>query len=261
MKITVDVGNTTTAFGFFDGTNLVKVVTLETEPRRTFDQTLVHVTQMFDYEKLLSLKITDSIIASVVPIETSKMQRLIKALYGVEALVLGPGLKTGLALKVDNPNEVGADLVAVSVGALLEHQAPFILVDLGTVNKYILIDDKAQFAGVSFTAGLMMSKDALDKDTALLMQVSLEKPKYVIGKNTKDALNSGLIYGTIAQINGMIALISQEVGANLPVIITGGNASYIQEDVSSVTNHPVFYHPTLIHVGLHAILLKNKRGK
>ena len=105
------------------------------------------------------------------------------------------------------------------------------IVDLGTVNKYILIDEKKQFVGVSFTPGVMMSKDALDKNTALLMQVSLEKPLRVIGKNTKDALNSGLTYGTVAQIRGMSELINHEAGLQLPVIITGGNAIFIYEDL------------------------------
>ena len=176
-------------------------------------------------------------------------------------MIVGPGIKTGLPLKVDNPNEVGADLVSVSVGALSFYAAPFLIVDLGTVNKYIYIDDKKQFAGVSFTAGMMMSKDALDKDTALLMQVSLEKPSKVIGKNTKDALNSGLIYGAIAEIKGMVDLIKAEVQRDFPVLVTGGNASFINEDLEKDRHHRFIYNHYLIHYGLNEIISKNKRNK
>lgn len=259
MKITVDVGNTTIAFGFFDEGNLKRVLMIDTDSKRTFDQYLVNVSHLLEHESLKNITVEDAIISSVVPIETKKVSRLIHTLFGVDPLIVGPGIKTGLALKVDNPNEVGADLVSVSVGALSFYTAPFLIVDLGTVNKFILIDDKKQFAGVSFTPGLMMSKDALDKNTALLMQVSLEKPAQIMGKNTKDALNSGLVYGTIAQIRGMINMISEEVGTKLPMILTGGNASYVSEDLVGDTSHVTIYNNFLIHFGLFEILNKNTR--
>lgn len=259
MKITVDIGNTTIAFGFFDDGELRRVLTIDTDSRRTFDQYLAQVTNLLEREALLNIKVEEAIIASVVPIETKKMFQLIHTLFKIEALIVGPGIKTGLALKVDNPNEVGADLVAVSVGALSFYEAPFIVVDLGTVNKFILIDANKQFVGVSFTPGMMMSKDALDQKTALLMQVSLEKPNKVIGKNTKDALNSGLIYGTIAQIKGMVSLISREINTKLPVILTGGNAVFISEELVGDQSSEYIYNNFLVHFGLNEILTKNKR--
>lgn len=261
MKITVDIGNTTIAFGFFEQHELKKVVMIDTESRRTFDQYRMDVTNLLAHEQLMNIQVEEAIISSVVPIETNKISRLIKSLFGIEPLIVGPGIKTGLPLKVDNPNEVGADLVSVSVGALSFYTAPFLIVDLGTVNKYIYVDEKKQFAGVSFTAGVMMSKDALDKNTALLMQVSLEKPKKIIGKNTKDSLNSGLIYGTIAEIKGMVDLIKAEVQRDFPIIVTGGNASYISDDLEKDAHHHFIYNHYLIHYGLNEIISKNKRIK
>lgn len=259
MKITVDVGNTTIAFGFFDEENLKRVLMINTDSKRTFDQYLVQVSHLLDHESLKNITVEAAIVSSVVPMETKKVARLIQTLYGVEPLIVGPGLKTGLALKVDNPSEVGADLVAVSVGALFFYTAPFLIADLGTVNKFILIDEKKQFAGVSFTPGLMMSKDALDKNTALLMQASLERPNHVIAKNTKDALNSGLIYGTIAQIRGMVKLINEEVGTKLPLILTGGNALFVSEDLVGDADGVCIFNNYLIHFGLNEILNKNRK--
>ncbi|HKM02640.1 MAG TPA: type III pantothenate kinase [Bacilli bacterium] len=260
MKLTVDVGNTTTSFGFFENNELKRVLTIDTDVKRTFDQFLVVVKNLLEHESFLMVQLEEAIISSVVPMETKKLSRFIYTIYGIDPLILGPGIKTGLLLKVDNPNEVGSDLVAVSVGALEFFKAPFLIVDLGTVNKYILIDEKKQFVGVSFTPGVMMSKDALDKNTALLMQVSLEKPLRVIGKNTKDALNSGLTYGTVAQIRGMSELINHEAGLQLPVIITGGNAIFIYEDLVKGKQNQYSYNNNLIHYGLNAILSKNKRN-
>ncbi len=259
MKITVDIGNTTISFGFFEVDELKRVVTINTDSRRTYDQYLVQLNQLLDHENLLRITVEEAIISSVVPIETKKMSRLIDNIYGIQPLILGPGVKTGLPLKVDHPSEVGADLVAVSVGALAFYEAPFLIVDLGTVNKFIVVDDQQRFSGVSFTPGIMMSKDALAGKTALLMQVAVEKPAKVIGKNTQDALNSGLTYGTIAQIKGMVALIHQEVKQQLPVIITGGNASYVSDDLLGDPDQHYVYNTHLIHYGLNNILTRNKR--
>lgn len=259
MKVTIDIGNTTIATGFFEGEELKKVLTIDTNSRRTYDQYLSDFKRLLDDENFRNITVEEAIIASVVPIETNKIARVVKTIFGLEPLILGPGLKTGLALKVDNPNEVGADLVAVGVGALFFYEAPFLIVDLGTVNKFIYIDEKKQFVGVSFTPGIMMSKDALDRNTALLMQVAVERPQKVIGKNTKDALNSGLVYGTIGQIKGLVSLINQEVNKDLKVIITGGNAPFVKDTLVGEDMKHYFYNEYLIHYGLHQIINKNLR--
>lgn len=260
MNLTIDIGNTTIALGFFDKEELVNVLTLDTNIRRTYDQYLSDIKRLIEDKSLANITLEHAIISSVVPIETNKIARIVKTLFGVEPFVLGPGLKTGLALKVDNPNEVGADLVAVSVGALKFYEAPFLVVDLGTVNKYIYIDEKKQFSGVSFTPGIMMSKDALDRNTALLMQVAVDAPSYILGKNTKDALNSGLVFGTIAQIKGLVELIKKEVKEDFDVIITGGNAIYVKDSLLNEDTKHFIYNERLIHHGLLQVIKKNVRG-
>lgn len=259
MKLTIDIGNTTIAFGFFEQQELKHVLMIDTNTRRTFDQYLSDVTSLLTSKNLLNSSVEEAIISSVVPIETKKVSNLVATLFGIQPRVLGPGIKTGLQLRVDSPNEVGADLVAVSVGALAFYEAPFLIVDLGTVNKYIYIDENKQFEGVSFTPGIMMSKDALDRNTALLIQVAVECPARVIGKNTKDALNSGLVYGTLAQIKGMVELINRETNKKLSVIITGGNAAFVSEYLVKDSSTNYTYNRYLIHHGLYEILNKNQR--
>lgn len=260
MKLTIDIGNTTIAFGFFKEENLVNVLTIDTNIRRTYDQYLSDLRRLLEDAALKNVVIEEAIISSVVPVETNKIARIVKALFAVDALVLGPGLKTGLALKVDSANEVGADLVAVSVGALKFYEAPFLIVDLGTVNKYIYIDEKNHFVGVSFTPGIMMSKDALDRNTALLMQVAVEEPTRILGKNTKDALNSGLVFGTIAQIRGLVDMIRKEVKKDFKVIITGGNSIFVKDALINEDTKHFIYNDRLIHYGLLQIINKNVRA-
>lgn len=254
MKITVDIGNTTIGFGFFAGSKLETLLKLETNIKLSSDTYFAKFKQLIGAHDVTIQQVDKIIISSVVPQLTRSIEEVLIKVYNVNPIILGPGVKTGLGLKVDNPSEVGTDLVSVSVGALAKHNPPLVIADLGTVTKLIYIDERANFAGVSFIPGLTMSRDALSRNTAQLLNVSLEKPKSPIGRNTKDSLNAGLIYGTYSALKGLTTLFEDEKNQKFNKVLTGGNAVFVKE---LLINDGFDYLDNLIHHGLLEISNKN----
>ncbi len=228
MLLAIDVGNTMTDFGVFEGTQLIATYKFETKSVTSADDASVKGAGF----KMLNSEVGDIdgvIISSVVPSKTTFYAQMSKKLWGIKALTMGPGLKSGLKLKCDYPNEVGADLIADCVGVSSKYGNGCLIVDLGTANKYIYLDKEGAFAGVSIAPGVGISLNALISGAANLPDIGLKIPKNVIGKNTLDCMNSGIVYGTQFEIEGFAKAFEKEAGYPLKKVITGGNARYVSD--------------------------------
>jgi len=221
MILLVDVGNTNIVFGFSDLNKVNKTFRFKTLTDKTSDEYYILIKSMLDmYE------ITDVIISSVVPIVTSALKKLFFTYYNIDAKVVGQGIKTGIQLKVDDPKTVGADMVCDCMGAML-YTNEAIVIDLGTATKYIYVKNNT-FLGCSIAPGVSISMKALVNNAALLPSIEMQSPKKVISTNTISCMQSGVIFGSACEVDGMIDRIKEEVGnPNITVIATGGLSKII----------------------------------
>ena len=221
MILLVDIGNSNIVFGFSDKKTISNTFRLKTFTDKTSDEYYLLIRTMLN-----SYDIEDVIISSVVPIVTSAFKKLFQTYYGIDSKIIGPGIKTGVALKVDDPKTVGADMICDCAGAL-PFYSEAIIVDLGTATKYVYMKN-ATFLGCSIAPGVSISLKSLVSSAALLPNVELMTPKKVIGTNTISCIQSGVVFGAAAQVDGMIDRILEEVkNPNVPVIATGGLSSLI----------------------------------
>ena len=251
MRLCVDIGNTMSEFVFFDESGQVaKSFKTKSVPQRTYEEWRLSLRLDTKEEGIHSIQA--AIISSVVPSLTHIIEKLILELFGVQAKTLGPGLKTGMRINTDNPKEVGADLIADGVGAFALYGGDCLIADLGTATKLIHINDKGAFEGCSIAPGLGLGLAALVNNTAALPEVSLQIPSKIIGKNTNDSMNSGLLYGCAYGLKAMADGVDKEVGRPLKRILTGGYAEFVKDLL------PDFhYEPHLLAKGLFALLVKN----
>lgn len=221
MVLLVDVGNSNIVFGFADENKILTSFRLKTLIDKTSDEYYILIKAMLE-----QYKITDVIISSVVPIITSAFNKLFKKYYNINSKIIGPGIKTGVQLKVDDPKTVGADMICDTAGAMsLYNEA--IIIDLGTATKYIYVKNNT-FFGCSIAPGVAISMKALVSNAALLPAIELTCPKKVIGTNTITCMQSGVIFGAASQVDGMVRRIKREIGRDdIPVIATGGLSSLI----------------------------------
>ena len=199
--------------------------------------------------------IEGSIIASVVPQVLNSFQTAIKKLTGKTSLVVGPGLKTGLNIAIENPSQTGADLVVGSVAALREHKPPMIVIDMGTATTMIVLDQTGALIGGCICPGVKISLDALTDRTALLPGLQLDQPKRAIGRNTIDCMRSGIMLGNACMLDGMVERMEAELGCKTTVVVTGGIAKFIVP----LCKTPMIYDKDLIVKGLAALYRDNKR--
>ncbi len=252
MNLTIDIGNSVIKLALFKNREVVKTFAFETRKSEQYDHYYLTISNLlFHYDRALEVK--KAIISSVVPRLTNIISQVVFAIFPVTPLIVGPGIKTGISLKVDNPIEVGADIVSTASGAFYFGEGPFIIVDLGTANKYSYVDRDKVFHGVSISSGLSTSFGALISGTDQLLQIPFYFPKKVLGKNTRDSLASGALYGLIGEITGIVNRIKEEVKTSPLVLLTGGNAEYVKEALKD----EYLYVPHLAHYGLLLILEKN----
>jgi type III pantothenate kinase len=199
--------------------------------------------------------IEGTIIASVVPQVLNSMRTAVQKLTGKVPLVVGPGLKTGLNILLENPGQTGADLVVADVAALREHKPPLIVIDMGTATTMSVLDKNGAHIGGCIIPGVKISMDALTDRTALLPGLQLDQPKRAIGRNTVDAMRSGIMLGTASMLDGMIERMEEELGAKTTVVITGGIAKFI----APLCKTPMIYDKDLIIKGLATLYRDNKR--
>jgi len=220
--LAVDVGNTQTALGLFEGDELARRWRLATEPQRTGDELGLFLGGLLDLDALDGLS-----LASTVPALIRSYEEL-AARVGVPLLVLGPGTKTGIPIRYDDPREVGPDRIANAVAALDRYGAPSIVVDFGTSTNFDVVSPAGEYVGGVLAPGVEVSMDALFEHAARLVKVDFVAPDTAIGKTTESALRSGLVYGSAGQVDGIVDRIRTELGdETAPAIATGGLAELI----------------------------------
>lgn len=227
MLLTIDIGNTNITLGGYEGEKLMFISRLATDIRMTADQYAVQINDIVNLRGCASQDIEDAIISSVVPIVGSAVARAIEYITGKVPMTLGPGIKTGLNIKIDNPAQLGADLVAGAVGALDKYPVPCVIIDMGTATTLSVIDENGAFRGGAIAAGIRSTLDALSSNTAQLPFINLQAPDSVIGSNTVASMQSGLILGAAAMLDGMIDRIADEIGEPASVVATGGLAEMV----------------------------------
>lgn len=254
MILTIDIGNTNIVLGGFVDDELNFVARIATNANKTEDEYATKIRSILAIHNVDKSVIKGAIISSVVPPLNSVMKKAIKFVYGVDPIMVGPGIKTGIKIHCDNPASVGADLISACVAAHHIYGSPSLVIDMGTATKIMVIDDTGAFIGVSIAPGVGMGLKALSSGTAQLPQIGLEAPKSVIGKNTVDCMKSGVVFGNACLIDGMIARFNSEMGAELPVYATGGLASTIIPHC----NHKITLDENLLLKGLNILYKKNK---
>ncbi len=255
MILAVDIGNTGIVLGGVDGKTIVFEARLRTDATKTSDEYCVDLKSLLDVYGVEAGRIEGAIIGSVVPQVLNSIQTAIKKLTGRSSLIVGPGLKTGLNILLENPGQMGADLVAADVAALREHTPPVIVVDMGTATTISVLDKNGTHIGGCICPGVRISLDALTERTALLPGLQLDKPKRVIGRNTTDAMRSGIMLGTASMIDGMIARMEEELGCPATVVVTGSIGKFIVP----LCRTPMIYDKDLIIKGLAALYRENRR--
>ena len=256
MILTVDIGNSNIVLGGVQEDTIVFEARLRTEATKTSDQYCVDLKILLDVYKVNPGDIEGCIISSVVPQVLNSFQTAIKKLIGKTPLVVGPGIKTGLDIRLENPGQTGADLVVADVAALREHKPPLIVIDMGTATTMSVLDQNGAHIGGCIIPGVRISLDALTDRTALLPGLQLDQPKRAIGRNTIDAMRSGIMIGNACMLDGMIERMEAELGCKTTVIATGGIAKFIVP----LCKTPIIYDKDLLIKGLVALYRDNKKN-
>lgn len=257
MILAIDIGNSNIVIGGVEDRQIVFEARLRTETTKTSDQYCVDLKILLDVYNIERQDIEGCIIASVVPQVLNSMQTAVKKLTGKQSMVVGPGLKTGLNIRLENPAQTGADLVVGCVAALKVYQPPMIIVDMGTATTMVVLDESGALVGGSISPGIKISMDALTDRTALLPGLQLDQPKQVIGRNTIDCMRSGIMHGAAAMLDGMIDRMEEELGCKTTVVATGG----ISRFVLPLCKKEIIYDKDLLINGLVALYYDNLKLK
>jgi type III pantothenate kinase len=227
MLLAIDVGNTQTQAGVFHGDELLHEWRISTERNATADELAA------DHDQILRLRggslgdLDEMIVASVVPTLSAAYRSLSLIYLQREALVIGPGVRTGIGLAIDNPRELGADRIVNAVAAHRRHGGPCIIVDFGTATTFDVVSEAGEYLGGAIAPGIETSLDALTARAARLVKVDLVAPSRPIGKSTVESMRSGIVFGTVALVDGMVARMKEEIGLDTTVLATGGLAAMV----------------------------------
>jgi type III pantothenate kinase len=227
MLLAIDVGNTNIVYGLFEGERLIHKFRVESARGRTSDEYSVALRALLDMNGVAPSRVDAAVMACVVPSLTEPMMRLVKGAFGLEAIVVGPGIRTGMAILIENPREVGADRIADAVAGYDRAKGGVIVVDFGTSTNFDVVTPKGEYLGGVLAPGLQISADALFTRAAKLSRVEIAKPPKVVGRNTVHAMQSGIVYGYVGLVDGLVERILAELGYPCAVIATGGLASLI----------------------------------
>ncbi len=252
MILTIDIGNTNITLGGYKDDKLQFVARLATDASLTADQYAVQLSSILQLHGYRG-EVRDAIIGSVVPTTGNAITGAIKLITGKAPIILGPGVKTGLNIKLDNPAQLGADLAAGAVGAMGKYKMPCVIIDMGTATTVSVMDKDGAFMGGVIAAGIRSTLDALTSKTAQLPAINIEAPKSVIGKNTVDSMKSGLVFGAAAMLDGIVDRIIEETGENATVVATGGLAEMVVKNCK----REVIIDNDLLLEGLYKIYKKN----
>ena len=255
MLLVIDAGNTNIVIGAYQGDALLFTSRLATDHSATRDRIAVDLASILDLYDADPNRFSGAIISSVVPEITNAMKQAVLKVTGQKAYLVGPGLKTGLNIKIENPSQTGADLVVGAVAALREHKPPMIVIDMGTATTMMVLDETGAFIGGSISPGVRISQEALTNGTALLPGLQLDAPRKVIGRNTIDCMRSGIMLAHACMIDGMVERMEAELGYKTTVVATGGIAKF----VLPMCRTSILYDKDLLLKGLAALYAENAR--
>jgi type III pantothenate kinase len=255
MLLAVDVGNTNVTLALFDGERLVADWRITSHHERTADELAVELGQLFQLRGLDMAVVDGVVIASVVPNLNPALIEVSKRYLKCDPVMVGPGTKTSVKVRYDNPKDVGADRIANALAAFTKHGGPIVVIDFGTAVTYDAINAQGDYLGGAIAPGVEISLDALVSHTAMLRRVEAVAPDSVIGRNTVTSIQSGLVWGFVAQV-GMVQRMVTELGGSAKVIATGGQAAL----VAGLTTVIESTDPLLTLEGLRLIYLQNSDG-
>lgn len=254
MILAIDIGNTNIVIGCCDKEKIYFVERLSTNNTKTELEYAISFKNVLELYQINPKEIEGGIISSVVPPITNIVRASAEKVLGKSVKIVGPGVKTGLNILMDNPAQVGSDRIVNAVAAINEYTVPLIIIDMGTATTFCVVDEKKNYIGGMILPGVGISLDALTSGTSQLSRISIEAPKKIIGKNTIDCMKSGIINGNAACIDGMISRINRELGQEATVIATGGLAKKIVPHCEK----EILIDDELLLKGLRLIYEKNK---
>ena len=255
MILTIEIGNSTITLGGVEGEDIRFECRINTDRVKTSDTYCIDLKTLFEIYGIDLNAIEGVIISSVVPQVLNSVRTAIRKLLNTEPLVVGPGIKTGLDIRLENPGQMGSDLVAADVAALAEHKPPLIVIDMGTATTMTVLDPNGAHLGGCVCPGVKISLDALTGKTSLLPGIQLDSPRQALGRNTADAMRSGIMFGTAAMLDGMIDRFMEETGWEFTIVATGGMAKRIVP----LCRHKIIYDRHLIIKGLAKLYRDNTR--
>ena len=254
MIFVLDVGNTNTVLGVYQGDDLKYHWRVETSRNKTEDEYGMVIKSLLQHEGLSFDQFDGIIISSVVPPIMFALERMCKKYFGVKPLIVGPGIKTGLDIKYENPREVGADRIVNAVAGIHEFGSPLIIVDFGTATTYCYINEDKQYMGGAIAPGINISTEALYSRAAKLPRIEITRPESIIGKNTVSSMQAGILYGYVGQVEGIVSRIKEQSKVEPLVIATGGLATLIANESTAID----IVDPFLTLKGLQLIYKRNR---
>lgn len=257
MILTIDVGNTNVVFGCIEDGNIISRCRMATNTNDLANDYALKMRQCFEFDGIDYTKFDGAILSSVVPQLNTAIKAAVKMLTGLNCIVVGAGIKTGMNVKIDDPGTVAGDLITGAVAAAALYPLPLLVVDMGTATTIVAIDGDGAYIGGAIVPGVNLSYSALASGTSLLPNIAIEAPARCISTNTVDCMKSGAVYGTAAMIDGMISRMESELGTGATVVATGGIAGCIVP----YCKHKIEYEPDLLLKGLEILYRKNSRRK
>ena len=256
MILAIDIGNSNIVIGCIENGEIQNETRIATDLVKTSDQYCFDLKNMLSLSDVPVARLEDVIISSVVPPVLNSMRTAVLKLTGKKPFVVGPGIKTGLNILLDNPQQVGSDLIVAAVAALREYKPPLILIDMGTATTISVINKDRAYLGGCICPGVRISAEALSARAALLPGINLDQPRRAIGKNTTDCMRSGIMLGAACMLDGMIERIEQELGERATVVATGGIARF----VLPMCRREIAYDRNLLLKGLAVLYQMNRKG-
>ncbi len=258
MILVLDVGNTDVVLGVYKGKELVDFWRISTDKNKTSDEHQILIYQFFQYNNLNIKDIKDVVIASVVPNIMYSLERAIRKLFNITPLIVGPGIKTGINIKYDDPAEVGADRIVNAIAAYEKYGGPLIIVDFGTATTFCVISEKGEYLGGAIAPGIKISSDVLFEKAAKLPKVELVKPRRVIGKNTINSMQAGIIYGYAGLVEYIVKKMKAEIrDKSVKEVATGGIVTFVVNEAVCIDIVDRF----LSLEGLNIIYERNKEDR
>ena len=254
MILTIDVGNTNIVLGVWEDDRLCFVSRFKTDRAKTEDEYAIDLKNVLALYHVELGSVTGAAVSSVVSQITGAISRAVEKLTGKVPLLIGPGVRTGLNIQIENPAQLGSDMVVDAVGAMLKYPRPVIIIDMGTATKIFAVDKAGNFPGCAIMPGVRIGLDALAEQTSTLPKIALEAPDEVIGKNSEESMKSGVVLGTASMIDGMVERFEKELGQAAAIVATGGYSG----DVVPYCGRSVIHDPHLTLEGLYRIYLKNR---